>query len=145
MNELQAGNTSVAVSNFDKALKINPEDYNSAYYKLIAQYMKGDYQDVIDGTSKLIQKHVSNYNSVLYLRALTYTQLNDADNALEDLNTIENNIEDIYNTDIKKISDREKSLESYVHYLKAQVQHLKGAGAADGLSAGYPPGAVDPG
>ena len=137
MNELQAGNTSVAVSNFDKALKINPEDYNSAYYKLIAQYMKGDYQDVIDGTSKLIQKHVSNYNSVLYLRALTYTQLNDADNALEDLNSIENNIEDIYNTDIKKISDREKSLESYVHYLKAQVQHLKGAGAAEDDSKAY--------
>ena len=137
MNELQAGNTSVAVSNFDKALKINPEDYNSAYYKLIAQYMKGDYQDVIDGTSKLIQKHVSNYNSVLYLRALTYTQLNDADNALEDLNTIENNIEDIYNTDIKKISDREKSLESYVHYLKAQIQHLKGAGAAEDDSKAY--------
>ena len=134
MNELQMGNTSVAVANFDKALKINSEDYNSAYYKLIAQYMKGDYQDVIDGTSRLIQKHVSNYNSVLYLRALAYTQLNDCDNALEDLNTIENNIGDIYNNDIKKVSDREKSLEGYIHYLKAQIQHLKGAGAAEDTS-----------
>ncbi len=131
MNELQAGNTNVAIVNFDKALKINSEDYNSAYYKLIAQYMSGKYQDVVEGTTKLIQKHVSNYNSVKYLRALAYTKLNDTDNALEDLNSIENSIDDIFNNDIKQTSTREKSLESYTHYLKAQIQHSKGAGAAE--------------
>ena len=134
MNELQSGNTNVAIENFDKALKINPSDYNSMYYKLIAQYINGDYQTVSDGATKLIYKHVSNYNSVLYLRALAYTKLNDPERALQDLNTIENNIEDIYNTDIKQVSAREKSLESYVHYLKSEIQHLKGAGAASDYS-----------
>ena len=137
MNELQIGNTNVAISNFDKALKINPSDYNSQYYKLIAQYINGNYQDVIDGASKLLLKHVSNYNSVLYLRALAYTKLNENEKALEDLNTIENNIGDIYNADIKTTSTREKSLESYVHYLKAQIQHAKGAGSAEDNTIAY--------
>ncbi len=137
MNELQIGNTNVAISNFDKALKINPSDYNSQYYKLIAQYINGNYQDVIDGASKLLLKHVSNYNSVLYLRALAYTKLNENEKALEDLNTIENNIGDIYNADIKTTSAREKSLESYVHYLKAQIQHSKGAGSAEDNTIAY--------
>lgn len=137
MNELQIGNTNVAISNFDKALQINPSDYNSMYYKLIAQYINGNYQDVVDGTSNLILKHVSNYNSVLYLRALAYTKLNDYDRALQDLNTIENNIGDIYNSDIKTTSAREKSLESYVHYLKAQIQHSKGAGSAEDNAVAY--------
>ena len=131
MNELQIGNTNVAISNFDKALQINPSDYNSMYYKLIAQYINGNYQDVVDGASKLLLKHVSNQNSVLYLRALAYTKLNNLDSALQDLNTIENNIGDIYNNDIKTTSAREKSLESYVHYLKGQIQHAKGAGSAE--------------
>ena len=137
MNELQIGNTNVAISNFDKALKINPSDYNSQYYKLIAQYINGNYQDVVDGASKLLLKHVSNYNSVLYLRALAYTKLNENEKALEDLNTIENNIGDIYNADIKTTSAREKSLESYVHYLKAQIQHSKGAGSAEDNTIAY--------
>ena len=137
MNELQIGNTNVAISNFDKALKINPSDYNSQYYKLIAQYINGNYQDVIDGASKLLLKHVSNYNSVLYLRALAYTKLNENEKALADLNTIENNIGDIYNADIKTTSAREKSLESYVHYLKAQIQHSKGAGSAEDNTIAY--------
>lgn len=137
MNELQIGNTNVAISNFDKALQINPSDYNSMYYKLIAQYINGNYQDVVDGTSNLILKHVSNYNSVLYLRALAYTKLNDYDRALQDLNTIENNIGDIYNSDIKTTNAREKSLESYVHYLKAQIQHAKGAGSAEDNAVAY--------
>lgn len=135
MNELQTGNTNVAIENFDKALKINPSDYNSMYYKLIAQYINGNYQDVADGATKLIYKHVSNYNSVLYLRALAYTKLNDTERALQDLNTLENNIEDIYNTDLKQVTAREKSLESYVSYLKSEIQHLKGAGAASDYSA----------
>ena len=137
MNELQIGNTNVAIYNFDNALKINPSDYNSQYYKMIAQYINGNYQDVVDGASKLLLKHVSNYNSVLYLRALAYTKLNETEKALEDLNTIENNIEDIYNADIKTISAREKSLESYVHYLKAQIQHTKGAGSAEDNTIAY--------
>lgn len=137
MNELQIGNTNVAISNFDKALKINPSDYNSQYYKLIAQYINGNYQDVVDGASKLLLKHVSNYNSVLYLRALAYTKLNENEKALADLNTVENNIGDIYNADIKTTSAREKSLESYVHYLKAQIQHSKGAGSAEDNTIAY--------
>jgi len=137
MNELQIGNTNVAISNFDKALQINPSDYNSQYYKLIAQYINGNYQDVVEGTSKLLLKHVSNYNSVLYLRALAYTKLNNLDNALQDLNTIDNNIGDIYNSDIKTTSAREKSLESYVHYLKGQIQHSKGAGSAEDNTIAY--------
>ena len=137
MNELQIGNTNVAISNFDKALKINPSDYNSQYYKLIAQYINGNYQDVVDGASKLLLKHVSNYNSVLYLRALAYTKLNENEKALADLNTIENNIGDIYNADIKTTSAREKSLESYIHYLKAQIQHSKGAGSAEDNTIAY--------
>lgn len=137
MNELQAGNTNVAIYNFDKALQINSSDYNSMYYKLISQYMSGNYQDVVDGTTKLLYKHVSNYNSVLYLRALAYTKLNDTEKALQDLDSAENNIEDIYNIDIKQISSREKSLESYIHYMKSEIQHLKGLGAASDNSRAY--------
>ena len=137
MNELQAGNTNVAILNFDKALKINPSDYNSMYYKLIAQYINGNYQDVVSGASNLLLKHVSNHNSVLYLRALAYTKLNQNDLALEDLNAIENNIEDIFNSDIKQTSSREKSLESYTHYLKSEIQHSKGAGAASDNAIAY--------
>ena len=137
MNELQTGNTNVAIYNFDQALKINASDYNSSYYKLIAQYINGNYQDVVDGSTKLLLKHVSNYNSVLYLRALAYTKLNDTERALQDLNSIENNIEDIYNTDIKPASAREKSLESYTHYLKSEIQHSKGAGAASDNTMAY--------
>ena len=137
MNELQTGNTNAAIYNFNQALKINSSDYNSLYYKLIAQYMEGNYQDVAEGATKLIYRHVSNYNSVLYLRALAYTKLNDTERALQDLNSIENNIEDIFNTDIKQTSAREKSLESYTHYLKSEIQHLKGAGAASDNSVAY--------
>ncbi len=137
MNELQSGNTNVAIANFDKAIKINPNDYNSIYYKSIAQYINGKYQDVVDSTTKLLYRHVSNYNSVLYLRALAYTKLNQPEKALQDLDSIENNIEDIYNSDIKKTTPREKSLETYIHYLKAQIEHSKGAGAASDNSKAY--------
>lgn len=137
MNELQNGNINVAIANFDKAIKINPDDYNSIYYKLIAQYINGKYQDVVDGTTKLVYRHVSNYNSVLYLRALAYTKLGQSEKALQDLDAIENNIEDIYNSDIKKTTAREKSLETYIHYLKAQIQNSKGAGAASDKTKAY--------
>ncbi len=137
MNELQNGNTNSAISNFDKALKINPNDYNSQYYKLIAQYIKSDYQNVADGATKLLYKHVSNYNSVLYLRALAYSKLNENEKALADLNSIENNIEDIYNQDIKTITPKDKSLESYIHYLKAQIEHEQGLGASSDVNKAY--------
>ena len=137
MNELQNGNTNSAINNFDRAIRINPNDYNSQYYKLIAQYIKGDYQSVANGATQLLYKHVSNYNSVLYLRALAYSKLNDNEKALADLNSIENNIEDIYNQDIKTITPKDKSLESYIHYLKAQIEHKQGLGASSDVGKAY--------
>lgn len=137
MNELQNGDTNKAISNFNNAIKLNSSDYNSMYYKLIAQYINGNYQDVIDGSTKLLYRYVSNYNSVLYLRALAYTKINDTEKAMQDLDTIESNIEDIYNTDVKKTTPREKSLESYIHYLKSEIQHSHGAGAASDKAQSY--------
>ena len=129
LNELQRGNTDLAIENFDNALKINPQDYNSMYYRSIAQYNKGNYADVVKSTSKLLYRHVSNYNSVLYLRALANSKLGNYDNALEDLNSIKNNIEDIFNADIKVVTDRDKALESYVYYLKSEIESNNSTGS----------------
>jgi len=122
LNELQRGNTDLAVESFNNALKINPQDYNSMYYKSIAQYNKGNYDDVVKTTTKLLYRHVSNYNSVLYLRALANSKSGNYDSALEDLASIKNNIEDIFNADIKVVTDRDKALESYVYYLKSEIE-----------------------
>lgn len=136
LNELQMGNIDSAITNFDKSIKLNANDYNSLYYKLIAQYIKGDYAEVVDGAANLLYKRVSNYNSVLYLRALAYNKLGSYDLALEDLNKIQNDINDIYNADIKVVSEKEKTLNSYVSYLKAQLMQNQGFGAiADMLNA----------
>ncbi len=123
LNELQMGNFDLAISNFDKALKINPQDYNSMYYNLIAQYNKGNYSAVVNGAEKLLYRHVSNYNSVLYIRALANNKLGNSEKTLEDLNLIKNNIEDIYNADIKVVTERDKALESYVYYLKSEIEN----------------------
>ena len=129
LNELQMGNVDFAISNFNKAVKFKANDYNSLYYKLIAQYIKGDYESVVTGCTKLLYKHVSNYNSVLYLRALAYHKLGNAENAIADLEKIQNNVNDIYNADVKVISDKEKTLDSYLYYLKAQILKEHGFGA----------------
>ncbi len=130
LNQLIQGNNSHAIAAFDKAINLNANDYNSIYYKSIAQYINGNYNEVINNTTSLLRKHVSNYNSVLYLRALAYYKQNDTEKALADLNEIQNNIEDIYNADLKVVSDKEKALNNYVYYLKAQLQHQQGLGAA---------------
>ncbi len=133
LNELLQGNNTQAISAFDKAVRLNENDFNSIYYKSIAQFANGDYNSVINNTTSLLRKHVSNYNSVLYLRALANYKLNEPDKALADLNEIQNNIEDIYNADIKVVSDKEKTLNNYVYYLKAQIQHKQGLGAASDM------------
>lgn len=136
LNDLQMGNVDLAISNFDKAVKLKSNDYNSMYYKLIAQYIKGDYNSVIDGATKLLYKHVSNYSSVLYLRALAYQKSGSNENALADLEKIQSSINDIYNADIKVVSEKEKTLNSYIHYLKAQLTDEQGFGSrADMVAA----------
>jgi len=129
LNDLQMGNVESAISNFDRAVKLKPDDYNSLYYKLIAQYIKGDYNAVVTGATNLLYKHVSNYNSVLYLRAQAYNKIGSYDLSLEDLNKIQNDINDIYNADIKVVSEKEKTLDSYVYYLRAQLMKNQGFGA----------------
>ncbi len=137
LNELQLGNINSSIENFNSAIKLKPNDYNSLYYKLIAQYIKGDYSDVIEGSTNLLYKHVSNYNSVLYLRALAQYKSESYDLALEDLGKIYNNTHDIYNEDIRYVSPKEKTLESYVYYLKAQILNKKGQGTKSDIARAY--------
>ncbi len=137
MNELQMGNTNLAISHFNEALKINPNDYNSIYYKNIAQFINGNYNNVIDGTTKLLYKHVSNYNSVLYLRALANYENKSYEKAIADLDTIQSNVEDIYNSDVKVISDKEKTLESYTYYLRDKIARELGTGDRANLAQAY--------
>ncbi|MBD5402519.1 tetratricopeptide repeat protein [bacterium] len=137
MNALQAGRNTSAIASFNNAIKLKSNDYNSMYYKLIAQYLNEDYSDVTDGAANLLYKHVSNYNSVLYLRALAYYKMGSYDLALEDLDMISNSVNDIFNMDLKTPTDSEKSLESYVYYLKAQIMQKKGFGAKSDLIKAY--------
>ena len=130
LNNMQIGNTDLAISNFDKALSLNSNDYNSMYYKAIAEFNTGDYESVINLTTALLYKHVSNSNSVLYLRALAYYKQGNEERALSDLDTVLNNINDIYNADVKVVSEKEKTLNSYIHYLKSEMAHQYGYGAA---------------
>lgn len=137
LNELQLGNISSSIDNFNKAIKLKPNDYNSLYYKLIAQYIKGDYSAVIEGSTNLLYKRVSNYNSVLYLRALAQYKSESYDLALEDLEKIHNNTHDIYNEDIRYLSPKEKTLENYVYYLKAQILNKQGQGTKSDIAKAY--------
>lgn len=129
LNELQRGNFDSAISKFNNAIKIKSNDYNSMYYRMIAQYIKGDYKTVVDNSTKMLYRHVSNYNSVLYLRALAYNKLGNTNLALADLEKIQNGVDDIYNSDLKNVSEKEKTLESYIYYLKAQIMNELGFGA----------------
>lgn len=137
LNEMQLGNYDIAISNFNKAIKLKQNDYNSLYYKAIAQYIKKDYSAVVDGTTKLLYKHVSNYNSVLYLRALALYKMQEYDKASADLDSIIGNMNDIYNADVRDLSPKEKTLENYVYYLKAQIAMDKGDGAVSDLEKAY--------
>ena len=137
MNELQMGNTNLAILSFNKALKINPNDYNSQYYKSVAQFINGDYSNVVDGTTKLLYKHVSNYNSVLYLRALANYEQKLYGKAISDLDTIQNSIDDIYNSDVKVVSNKEKTLESYIYYLRDKIAKNQGTGDRANLAQAY--------
>ena len=136
LNSLNSGDFTSAVQNFDSALRINENDYNSIYYKAIAQYINGDYNAVIAGTSKLLYKHVSNSNSVLYLRALAYNELGLKDKALADLEAIENNIGDVFNSDIKVVSKKDKAIGNYVNYLRSKIEKTQNVNAKtdDGTS-----------
>ena len=129
LNYLQLGDYDLAIENFNTAIKYKPNDYNSKYYKLIAQYILGDYSSVIDGATRLLYRHVSNYNSVLYLRALAEYKQGYFDDALEDIEKIHINMNDIYNADVKKVSTKEKTLDNYLYYLKSQIMNQKGFGA----------------
>ncbi len=138
LNYLQMGDISLAVSNFDNAIRLKTNDYNSAYYKIIAQYMDGDYGSVISGATKLLNKRVSNSNSVLYLRALAYNKLQSSELALADLERIYNNDNDVFNADVRKVkSDKEKTLDSYVSYLKSQILKSKGEDCEKYLAQAY--------
>lgn len=134
LNQLQAGDYNSAIAEFNKAIRFKSNDYNSSYYKLIAQYLKGEYSEVVDGCTNLLYRHVSNSNSVLYLRALAQNKLNNSAFAIADIETIQNNLSDIYNTDVNTISNKEKTLESYLYYLKAQILSDKGFGVKSDMA-----------
>jgi len=137
LNYLQNGKEAEAISNFDKAIKHNKSDFNSIYYKLIAQHIAKDYDSVIEGSTNLLYRHVSNYNSVLYLRALAQYEKGNLDAAIADIEKIRNNINDIYNNDIKITSEKEKTLTNYLHYLNAKIIQDKGFGAKSELEKAY--------
>jgi len=138
LNYLQMGDVNLAISNFDNAIRLKSNDYNSAYYKIIAQYMDGDYGSVISGATKLLNKRVSNSNSVLYLRALAYNRLQSNELALADLERIYSNDNDVFNADIRRVkSDKEKILDCYVNYLKSQILKSKGEDSEKYLAKAY--------
>ena len=138
LNYLQMGDVNLAISNFDNAIRLKSNDYNSAYYKIIAQYMDGDYGSVISGATKLLNKRVSNSNSVLYLRALAYSRLQSNELALADLERIYSNDNDVFNADIRRVkSDKEKTLDCYVNYLKSQILKFKGEDSEKYLVKAY--------
>lgn len=133
LNELQIGNTDLAINNFNKAIKFNINDYNSRYYRAIAQYIKGDYNSVIDECTRLLYRHVSNYNSVLYLRALAQYKLGNSEKAVADIEKIQTGVEDIYNADVRNISPKEKTLDNYLYYLKSKILKDQGFGVKTDL------------
>lgn len=137
LNELLQGKVSSAINNFDSAIKLKPNDYNSQYYKIIAQYINGDYSSVVSGAGKLLYRRVSNYNSVMYLRALAEYKQGQLDLALEDLEKIYNSTTDIYNSDVRYVSNKEKTLLNYCYYLKALILAQKGMGTKSDMAEAY--------
>ena len=137
LNNMIIGDYDTAIANFNVAIKLKTNDYNSKYYKLIAQHIKGDYDAVIEGTTTLLYRHVSNYNSVLYLRALAHFKSGNSEAALADLEKVHNNMNDIYNDDIRPLSPKEQTLSNYLYYLKAQILQANGQGVKSDLAKAY--------
>lgn len=137
LNQMIIGDYGLAISSFNSAIKLKSNDYNSIYYKLVALHIKGDYISVIDGTTSLLYRHVSNYNSVLYLRALAYYKSGKSDLALSDLDKIHNNMNDIYNADVKPLSKKEQTLSHYLYYLKAEILQDLGLGVKADLEKAF--------
>lgn len=137
LNDLLQGKVSSAIENFDSAIKLKSSDYNSQYYKIIAQYINGDYSSVISGAGKLLYRRVSNYNSVMYLKALAEYKQGQNDLALEDLEKIYNSTTDIYNSDVRYVSNKEKTLLGYCYYLKALILAQKGMGTKSDMAEAY--------
>lgn len=137
LNDLLQGKVSSAIENFDSAIKLKSNDYNSQYYKIIAQYINGDYSSVISGAGKLLYRRVSNYNSVMYLKALAEYKQGQNDLALENLEKIYNSTTDIYNSDVRYVSNKEKTLLGYCYYLKALILAQKGMGTKSDMAEAY--------
>lgn len=137
LNQMIIGDYNLAISSFESAIKLKSNDYNSMYYKLVAQHIKGDYLSVIDGTTNLLYRHVSNYNSVLYLRALAHYKSGNSDLALADLEKVHNNMNDIYNEDVRPLSKKEQTLSNYLYYLKSQILKDLGSGVKADLEKAY--------
>lgn len=129
LNHLLVNDYNDAIESFNEAIKLNQSDYNSRYYRSVAQFMTGDYRSVVEETTNLLYRHVSNYNSVLYLRALANYKLGQSNTALADIEKIQNNMNDIYNDDVKVVSEKEKTLPEYLYYLKAKISKDGGFGA----------------
>lgn len=137
LNDLLQGKVSSAIESFDSAIKLKSNDYNSQYYKIIAQYINGDYSSVISGAGNLLYRRVSNYNSVMYLKALAEYKQGQSDLALEDLEKIYNSTTDIYNSDVRYVSNKEKTLLGYCYYLKALILAQKGMGTKSDMAEAY--------
>lgn len=137
LNDLLQGKVSSAIESFDSAIKLKSNDYNSQYYKIIAQYINGDYSSVVSGAGKLLYRRVSNYNSVMYLKALAEYKQGQNDLALEDLEKIYNSTTDIYNSDVRYVSNKEKTLLGYCYYLKALILAQKGMGTKSDMAEAY--------
>lgn len=137
LNSLLIGEYDTAIESFKKAIVIKNNDYNSKYYKAIAQYLQKDYNGTIEEATGLLYRRVSNYNSVLYLRALSNYRLKNYDSAIADIEKIHHNMDDIYNLDIKKLSQKEQTLESYLYYLQSKIARDNGLGAKSDLEKAY--------
>ncbi len=137
LNDLLQGKVSSAIESFDSAIKLKSNDYNSQYYKIIAQYINGDYSSVISGAGNLLYRRVSNYNSVMYLKSLAEYKQGQSDLALEDLEKIYNSTTDIYNSDVRYVSNKEKTLLGYCYYLKALILAQKGMGTKSDMAEAY--------
>lgn len=137
LNDMIESDYAGAVENFKKAINLKNNDYNSRYYMAVAQYLNGNYEDTIEEAANLIYRRVSNYNSVLYLRALAYYKMKNYESAIADIEKIHHNMDDIYNADVKKLSAKEQSLESYLYYLQSRIARDNGNGAKSDLENAY--------
>ena len=137
LNEMLENKYDAAISNFKKAINLKNNDYNSKYYMAVAQYLNKDYKGTIEEATNLLFRRVSNYNSVLYLRALSYYKLKNYEAAIADIEKVHHNMDDIYNLDIKKFTQKEMILETYLYYLQSKISRDNGLGAKSDLLKAY--------